>query len=239
MSRTVLVTGAAVRIGRALVEALAAQGWDTVVHYHRSRKEAETLCDAVRAGGRHAWPVAADLSLPDGPDRLFDAAQVAAGPLDALVNNAADFARQPLACAAPADFDRFWRLNALAPIRLVQRLHAHLTARTARGCAVNLLDQRIAGAAVGAVPYLLSKRALEAFTLAAARELAPVLRINAVAPGAVLCPADAAAREPAGPFPTGTRPTPAQIAAAVCFLLDAAAITGQILFVDSGQHLHA
>jgi len=235
--RTVLITGAAVRIGSVIAEALARAGWDVVVHAHRSVAEADGLCRRLRALGRQAWPVAGDLLCDGGPDAVFDAALSAAGTVDALVNNAAIFARQPLAGASADAFERFWRINALAPIRLTQRLAAHLASRAARGCAVNLLDQRIARPSIGATPYALSKHSLAAYTLSAARELAPALRVNGVAPGAVLPPPGPEAREPAGAFPLGLRPTAHHVAEAVLFLLGAEAVTGQILYVDSGQHL--
>ena len=238
MNRTVLITGAAVRIGRAIAETLARAGWNVVVHAHRSVAQADSFCAELRAAGRQAWRVTGDLLAPDGADAVFAAALAAAGSVDALVNNASVFERQPLAAATPDDFDRMWRINALAPIRLTQLLAAHLSARSTQGCAVNLLDQRIAQPSTGATPYVLSKKALEAFTLSAARELAPALRVNAVAPGAVLLPEAPAAKEPAGCFPLGARPTAEQVADAVRFLLDATAVTGQILYADGGQHLN-
>ena len=238
MNPTVLITGAAVRIGCAITEALSLRGWDVIVHAHRSAAQADALCVRLRTLGRQAWRVTGDLLSPAGPDDVFGAALAAAGQVDALVNNASLFARQHLADATPEDFERLWRINTLAPVRLTQLLAAHLAARRAAGCAVNLLDQRIAHAGcTGAVPYLLSKKALEAFTLSAALEFAPALRVNAVAPGAVLTPAAASAKEPAGPFPLSDRPTAAQVADAVAYLLGTPAVTGQILFVDGGQHL--
>lgn len=238
MNRTVLITGAAVRIGRAIAEALARQGWRVIIHAHRSAPQAAALCADLQTLGTPAWQVTGNLLLPGGPDAVFDAALAAAGQVDALVNNASLFARQPLAAAAPADFERFWRINTLAPVRLTQRLAAHLAQRQAAGCAVNLLDQRIAQAgSTGATPYLLSKKALAAFTLTAALEFAPAVRVNGVAPGAVLPPDAPDAKEPAGFFPLHKRPSAAQVADAVAFLLGAPAITGQILYVDGGQHL--
>lgn len=237
MNRTVLITGAAIRIGNAIARTLARSGWGVVVHARRSGDQADALCAELQAAGGRAWRVAGDLLPPDGPDAVFDAALAAAGRLDALVNNAAAFALQPLADTSPADFERLWRLNTLAPIRLTQRLAAHLAGRQASGCAVNLLDQRVARPCAGAIPYLLSKKALEAFTLSAALEFAPALRVNAVAPGAALVPGSPQGKEPAGDFPLRARPTPEQIADAVRFLLDASAVTGQILYVDGGQHL--
>ena len=238
MQRTVLITGAAVRIGGAIAEGLARAGWDVAVHAFRSGARAEALCAQLRALGRRAWRVEGDLAAAGGPDAVFGAAVAACGAVDALVNNAAVFARGPLAEAPAGLFEDLWRINALAPIRLTQLVAAHLAERGARGSVVNLLDQRIARpGCAGATPYLVSKRALEAFTLSAARELAPALRVNAVAPGAVLPPPGPGAGEPAGAFPLGARPTAAQVADAVRFLLDADAVTGQILFVDGGQHL--
>ncbi len=238
MKRTALVTGAARRIGRGIIETLARAGWNIVVHACRATAEADALCIALTAdAGVRAWRVAGDLAEEGGPDVIFEAALAQAGRIDALVNNAAIFERQPLAYATAADFDRLWRINALAPMLLTQRLADHLARSGTTGCAVNLLDQRIARPDSSAVPYLISKKALEAYTLAAARAFAPRLRVNAVAPGAVLPPSDEAARESAGAFPLAVRPAVGQVAEAVRFLLEAEAITGQILFVDGGQHL--
>lgn len=238
MNRTVLITGAALRIGRVIAETLASKGWGVIVHAHRSTSEADALCGQLRSLGQQAWRVSGDLLAPAGADAVFDAALAAAGHVDALVNNASVFQRQPLTEASETDFERLWRINALAPIRLTQRLAQHLAERHASGSAVNLLDQRIAQAtSPNATPYLLSKKTLEAFTRSAALELAPTVRVNAVAPGAVLAPAAAAAQESAGTFPLGKRPTALQVADAVAYLLDAAALTGQILYVDGGQHL--
>ena len=237
MNRTVLITGAGVRIGSAIADTLARSGWDVIVHAHRSATRAAALCERLRAFGCHAWRVTGDLLTAEGPDAVFNAAAACAGHVDALVNNASLFVRQPLAAATPADFDRLWRINALAPIRLTQLLAAHLATRRSSGSVVNLLDQRIAQPGAGAIPYLLSKKTLEAFTLSAALELAPHVRVNAIAPGAVCPPAAPEAKEAAGLFPLQARPSSGQVADAVRFLLDADAVTGQILFVDGGQHL--
>ncbi len=237
MSRTVLITGAGVRIGSVIADTLARTGWDVIIHAHCSVTQADTLCARLRTFGSHAWRVTGDLLTDEGPDAVFLAAVACAGQVDALVNNASLFERQPLAAATPADFDRLWRINALAPIRLTQLLAAHLATRRSTGCVVNLLDQRIALPGTGAIPYLLSKKALEAFTRSAALELAPDIRVNAVAPGAVCLPLAPGAKEAAGTFPLHARPSAEQIADAVRFLLDADAVTGQILYVDGGQHL--
>jgi NAD(P)-dependent dehydrogenase (short-subunit alcohol dehydrogenase family) len=238
MKRTVLITGAALRLGQAIARTLARAQWRIVVHTRRSAAQATALCaDLAASCGAPAWPVIGDLEAPGGPDAVFDAALAGAGHLDALVNNAAVFERQPLASAAAADFERHWRINALAPVLLTQRLARHVAERGARGAVVNLLDQRIVRPGADAVPYLLSKKTLEAYTLSAALGFAPRVRVNAVAPGAVLLPPSSAAAEPAGVFPLGARPGAQAVADAVRTLLDADDVTGQILFVDGGQHL--
>ncbi len=237
MNRTILITGAALRIGNAIARKLGQSGWNVVIHANRSVEQADALCAELTSSGRRAWRVAGDLAAEGGPDAVFDAALACAGAIDALVNNASVFGRQSLASATPSDFEQQWRINTLAPIRLTQRLARHLQTRGTTGCVINLLDQRIAHAQAGTIPYLLSKKALEAFTLAAALELAPAVRVNAVAPGAVLLPPTEAAKEPAGAFPLGFRPTAEQVAEAVDYLLEAVALTGQILHVDGGQHL--
>jgi pteridine reductase len=237
MSKTVLITGAARRIGAAIAKALAEAGWGVVLHANRSAEACEFLRGELEKSGRKAWCVRGDLVQPRGPERLFEDAVKAAGGIDAVVNNAAVFGRAALLDAAPEDFEYAWQLNTLVPVRLTQCLARHLLERKAQGSVVNLLDQRIAAPAVDAMPYLLSKKALEAFTASAALELAPTVRMNAVAPGAALLPEAPAGREPAGRFPLERRPTPEEIASAVRYLLECGAVTGQTIFVDGGQHL--
>lgn len=230
--RTVLVTGGARRIGAAICRALAAAGWRVLIHANRSRAEARAL--AAELGGRNVAPF--DLATPEGVEGCFNAAlDAAGGTLDALVNNASLFGRSPLLESGAEVFHRFWQVNTLAPITLTRRLAAHLLERGANGAVVQLLDQRIVCPGTGDIPYTLSKQALAAFTRSAAVELAPALRVNGVAPGAVLPPENI--HEAAGTSPLGTRTTPEQVASAVRFLLESPFVTGQILFADCGQHL--
>ena len=239
-NRTVLVTGGALRIGRAIVNALVSAGAGVVVHAHASQAAADTLVAGIRGRGGRAWRVGGALGTPEGAAGVFRDALAEAGRIDGLVNNAAVFARQSLAASDAAAFETSWRVNALAPMLLTRLLagqaatvHPGATAPVAG--VVNLLDQRIARPCAGCLPYLVSKQALAAFTVSAALELAPRITVNAVAPGAALAPV--AACEPAGSVPLGRRCTPEQIADAVAYLLSNPAITGQILYVDGGQHL--
>lgn len=247
--RTVLVTGGARRIGRAISLAFANAGYRVVIHCNRSVDDALALAreiDALRdEDAPCAFVVNADLSDPAGCDAVIDRALDAAGRLDVLVNNAAIFTRTSLADSSPADFVSHFRLNALAPALLARRFlqrageaeDGGAPARTLRAI-VNVLDQRIVRPRPGCIPYEMSKIALEGFTRAAAVELAPFATVNAVAPGAVLAPGpDSTVHEPAGAAPLGRMPTPEAVAEAVVWLAANPFVTGQTLFVDSGQHL--
>ncbi len=218
-----LVTGGAVRIGRAIVLALQAEGVDVVVHYNHSRAEAEQLSPHT---------VQADLTSSDDCATLLERA----GRPDILVNNASVFTKDSLASSAPERVLREFQINLFAPLELMRAFGL----QAKEGAVINLLDRRIRSHDTTCVPYTVSKKGLAELTSLAALELAPRIRVNAVAPGPVLPPPGStadSARELAGQVPLDNLPTPEQIAEAVLFLLKADSVTGQTLFVDGGQHL--
>lgn len=234
--RVALVTGGAVRIGRAIALELAGHGCGIVVHYRRSAGPAAELCRALERMCLPAWRVKADLSTAAGCEQLVADAREQAGRLDLLVNNAAVFHKQRLLDitekALRAEFDT----NLFAPILLTRAF-----AKAARrGRIINLLDRRVAGHDPSCIPYLLTKKALAAFTTSAALALAPRFTVNAVAPGPVLPPPGRGAdylRDRAGRIPLGRPVPPEEVARAVAYLAQASAVTGQVLYVDGGQHL--
>ncbi len=236
---TALVTGGAVRIGRALALSLARDGLDVVVHFCHNRAAAGETARMIRDLGRQAWTLHGALEGPEAAASVFAAALAQAGRIDVLVNNAARFTHGTLAGTTAADFESTWRVNALAPILLTGAFADHIRSRGSKttGVVINLLDQRIVSLSPGNLAYTLSKRTLADFTRAAAAELAPRIRVNAIAPGPVLPPPAGSPRESAGTIPLGRRPTPQDIAEAAHYLLHAASVTGQILFIDGGQHL--
>lgn len=232
--RAALVTGGAVRVGRRICERLAAAGCRVAVHYRRSAAEAAQLAGELRRSGVEAWAVEGSLESEAGCRELLAKAWEATGGLDFLVNNASAFHRHGLAEADGERLEAELRINLFAPLHLIRAL----AARAAAGRVVNLLDRRVAGVEAGCLPYLLSKKGLADLTRIAALELAPRFTVNGVAPGPVLNPVGGGGRpDRAGRIPLERRPTLDQVADAVLFLLAADSVTGQVLYVDGGQHL--
>jgi len=239
-----LVTGGAVRIGKVICEHLAQAGCDVAIHYRDSADAATSLAGSLRDGGVQACTLQADLGDVTATAALIPAAVDALGGIDLLVNNASVFHKQALLDASAADLEDEVRVNAFAPILLMRAFALWHRDREGtgwpQGRIVNLLDRRVAGYAPGAFPYQLSKNMLRDATRLAALELGPGISVNAVAPGPILPPPGEGAAylaERAGPMVLAERPGPAQVADAVLFLLATEGITGQVLYVDSGQHL--
>lgn len=237
-----IVTGAARRIGAAIVRHLHERGLNVLIHCRSSREEAEAVCDellAVRAGS--AAVVQADLAGDDAPVTIRDAALEAFGRIDVLVNNASGFHPTPLEQADTGTWDDLMASNLRAPFFLSRACAPHLA--RASGAIVNLVDIH------GIVPlarhaiYSQAKAGLVMQTRSLARELAPDVRVNAVAPGAILWPEGDGSPEVAAGIveriPMKRQGRPEDIAGAVAFLaLDAPYITGQILAVDGGRLLN-
>lgn len=234
---TALITGAARRLGRATALALAEAGADVVVHYRDSREEAEALRKELVAREVRAWTLSADFASPEEVVSLIDRAKDAVGgPLTLLVNNASVFPAGTYAEMTWEEFGGNARVNAWAPFVLSRAL----AGQTDHGAIVNLLDARIAADDPGHAAYHVSKRMLEILTEAMAREFAPGIRVNAVAPGLILPPPGRGveyleAMKPS--VPLQRHGDPKDVAEAVLFLLRSEFITGQILFVDGGRHL--
>ncbi|MDC7683988.1 SDR family oxidoreductase [Asticcacaulis sp. BYS171W] len=239
MTKTALVTGAAKRIGRAVAFALARQGYAIGVHYGTSDAAAYDLVRELRALGVRAEALQADLSEPDSVKSLVPAAVSAFGSLSLLVNNASVFFDDRLGSMTVACWDKHMRTNLLAPVLLAQAFAAQ--GDVPDGAAViNLIDQRVLKPSPPFFSYGLSKAGLWHATRTLAQELAPRIRVNAVGPGPTLPSihqsAEAFELEAASTL-LQTRVTPDEIADAVVYLAQARSVTGQMICVDSGQHL--
>ena len=234
-----LVTGAGKRLGRAIALDLAGHGFDVAVHYHRSADEAAAVVREARALGRQACALDADLADEDRTRGLVGRAADALGTVTTLVNSAAIFEFDRPETARRDGWERHLAINLRAPLVLTQALLEQLPPQ-AQGNVVNIIDQRVLNPTPNFTSYTVSKCALFRLTQHLAVELAPRLRVNGVGPGPVL-PApgmsDAAFRRIVDVLPLAQAPTPEQIVATVRFLVDNAAVTGQMIAVDAGQHL--
>ena len=238
----VLVTGAAKRLGREIALELARGGFDVAVHYRHSQAEAQACAQELRQLGARAELFAADLADEAACKALLPAVAAQMGRVDAVVNNASLFEYDDAASFTHAAMERHWRANTAAPVLLAQALHAHLDARGAQGCVVNLVDQKLWNPNPDYFSYTLSKAALEAATTLLAQALAPTVRVAGVAPGVTLVsgPMSESQFEAARRLtPLRRSSTPQDVARAVRFLIESPAITGTTLLVDGGQHLAA
>ncbi|HKJ03651.1 MAG TPA: SDR family oxidoreductase [Longimicrobiales bacterium] len=236
--RVALVTGGAVRLGRAITLGLAEAGFDLVIHYRSSEGPARQVVRDVEAMGRGAVLAAGDLADPAVADSVAEAARAGYGRLDLVVNSAASFEKGRLLDVDAEAWDAVMDLNVRAP-HLVVRATAPLL-RDSRGSVVNLVDLSAYRPWTGFPAHAVSKAALAHLTRIQARALAPDVRVNAIAPGAVLPPED---ETPEGletlrrMTPLGRLGDPSDVVRAVLYLADAPYVTGQILAVDGGRLL--
>ena len=233
-----LITGAARRVGAVIARRLHAEGYDLALHYRSSTDEMLALeeeLDAVRPGSVLA--LQAELGEPGMEERLLSSTLARFRRLDALVNNASSFHPTPIGSATQADWDGLFASNARAPFFLSQAAAPHL--RAARGAIVNLVDVYAERPLAEHTVYCMAKAALLMMTLSLAKELGPEVRVNAVAPGAVLWPEGgkpSAEQQILLDKTTLKRPgSPEDVAEAVAYLLRARYTSGQVLRVDGGR----
>jgi NAD(P)-dependent dehydrogenase (short-subunit alcohol dehydrogenase family) len=238
--RTVLVTGAARRLGREIALALATGGWQVAVHYRSSRAEAEqTSAECAGLSGNSAV-FEADLLDERATRALLPRVAAHFGGVDAVVHSAALFEHDDAASFSYALMERHARSNTGAAILLAQALRDHLALRDAQGAVVHLLDQKLWNPNPDFLSYTLSKAALEAATPMLALALAPRVRVVGVAPGLTLSSHMLDEEKFAQLHklsPLGRSSTPADVVATVKFALENNSITGTTLLVDGGQHL--
>lgn len=234
-----LVTGAGRRIGQALALEAARAGYDVAVHHRGPADEAEETANAVRALGRRAAPVRADLSSEDETRGLIGQATAALGPVTLLVNSASAFEDDRVGGLSRDSWDLHLETNLRAPIVLAETFAAALP-EDAPGLVVNIVDQRVLRPNPQFFSYSLAKAGLWWATQTLAQALAPRVRVNAIGPGPTLpsvhqAPGEFEA-EAAGVL-LQRRATPDEVAAALRYLIEATSVTGQMIAVDGGQHL--
>ncbi len=249
MTKRALVTGAGIRLGRAMALYLARRGYDVAVHYASSEKDANEVVAQIQAMGQQAVALQANLLNEREVQPLIGrAVDGLGGAIDCLVNNASIFEYDTLQTATRESWDRHIGSNLRAPFVLTQCFAAQAPKATldengeplSSALVVNMLDQRVRKLTPEFMTYTIAKMGLWAFTQTAAQALAPDIRVNAIGPGPTL----RGARQSEDHFsnqranvPLGRGAHPEDVTAALGYFLDAPAVTGQLLCVDGGQNL--
>jgi NAD(P)-dependent dehydrogenase (short-subunit alcohol dehydrogenase family) len=234
-----LVTGGAKRIGRAIVEDLSENGFGVVIHANRAIAEAEALAAELRAGGREAVALRADLRDLDAVSALIAQAAELAGPVDLLVNNASAFERDEIGSLDADVWDRHFAIHLKAPAFLAQDFAARLP-EGREGLIVNMIDQRVWHLTPHFFSYTLSKGAAWTMTQTMAQALAPRIRVNAIGPGPTMKSARQSEedfRKQSESVLLGHGPELGEIGATIRYLWENRSITGQMIALDGGQHL--
>jgi NAD(P)-dependent dehydrogenase (short-subunit alcohol dehydrogenase family) len=236
MRGVALVTGAARRIGRALALSAAEAGYDLALHHRAAPEDAEALARDCAERGANSVILPADLTEPGAPQALIDAAG-RLGPVTLLVNNASLFEDDTARSATAQSLSAHMAVNLNAPVLLAQAFAARAPVGS---LIVNILDQRVLRPNPQFFSYSLSKAALWRATQSMAQAFAPDIRVNGIGPGPTL----ASIHQAPGEFerevegtPLARAVDPAEIAAALRYLIDAPSVTGQMIAVDAGQHL--
>lgn len=240
MSKAILITGAGARVGRHFAQNLAADGWTIAIHYNRSQKAVEQLCEDIQQAGGKAAPIQANLSNQQALDSLIaHSCEALESPLHALINNASTFKDDRAETFTHDQFDFHMNVNLRAPLRLAQKFAQQCPANT-EGCIINMIDNRVHKPNPLFFTYTLSKAALYWATKTLAQALAPHIRVNGIGPGPTLQNTGQTHADFVREARTtllGKSSPPEALLQACRFLLEADNVTGQMLCVDSGQHL--
>jgi len=237
--KTALITGASKRIGAQIASDLAGEGWNIGLHFNSSEEEASALAQKIAADGGRAELLQADLASAESCHTLILDCGSKLGPVSLLINNASLFEEDDINTLSPELWDAHMNINVRAPALLSKSFAKNLP-KGEKGQIINMIDQRVWKLTPQFMSYTLSKSALWTLTQQLAQGLAPHIRVNAIGPGPTLRGArqseeDFTRQKASVPLETGA--TPAQISAAIKFLLAQPSITGQMIALDGGQHL--
>jgi NAD(P)-dependent dehydrogenase (short-subunit alcohol dehydrogenase family) len=239
IAKTVLITGAAKRIGRAIALDMAAHGFNALVHTNQSVLEAEQTINEIRQKGGKAALIRADLSKLDETERLIEVASRIFGPIGTLVNNASLFLEDEAQSFHNENFEAHFAVHVRAPSILTAELAKQLPASQS-GLVVNIIDQRVLALTPRFYSYTLSKAALWTATRTLAQSFSPRLRVNAIGPG----PSFRSERQSPEDFQAqidgtilGRGPQPEEFGRTIRYLYDMPSVTGQMIALDGGQHL--
>ena len=241
MNKTILITGAAKRIGKEMALSFFNKGWDIVIHYNGSKEEAEALADKMNSERSNSAIIAqANLDNADEVTKLVDKTLSKNSRIDALINNASTFFPTPIGNFSEESWNALMGSNLKAPLFLIQAFHKELEKN--KGFIINITDINVDKALVNHSIYLAAKSGLQTLTKSLAKELAPSIRVNAIAPGAILEPPNVEwtteqKNNIINAVPMKRMGTEKDIVDAAIYLSEAEYVTGQILNIDGGKSL--
>tara|TARA_B100001142_G_scaffold213464_1_gene211577 strand:- start:1354 stop:2103 length:750 start_codon:yes stop_codon:yes gene_type:complete len=241
MSKTILITGAAKRIGKEIALTFSDMGWNIIIHYNSSKKDAEDLQSILNsANPNSAKIIQANLDIQEDVERLIHASKSFFSRIDVLVNNASAFYPTPIKNASTDDWDKLIGSNLKGPLFLIKGLHEMIA--SVNGSIINITDTNLTKGVADFSVYTAAKGGLQSITKGLARELAPNINVNAVAPGAMLEPPDVTWSDEKKAsviknIPLKRMGSEKDIANTVKFLVNAKYITGQTIKVDGGRSL--
>ena len=233
----VLVTGGSKRIGREICLRLSRNDYKIIIHYRNSFEEAEETAKMIISEGGNAIVCQADLSEASSARKLVSRAEEEFGYINAIVNNASVFIHDDISTITSESWDKHMQINSKVPLLLIKEMYDSLDDdRT--GSIINILDQKLYNPNPDYLSYTASKYTMLGLTDTLARSLAPKIRVNAVSPGHTLASnsqTDEGFQRAQSTSPLGYGPGPEDIADAVCYLMGANSVTGQVIYVDSGE----
>jgi len=241
MKKRILITGAAKRIGKEMALSFFNKGWDIVIHYNSSKEEAQALADQMNSERNNsAMLVQANLDNANEVEMLVEKILSKNGSIDALINNASTFYPTPIGTFSEENWNALMGSNLKAPLFLIQSFYKELEKN--KGFIINVTDINVDRALVNHSIYLAAKSGLQTLTKSLAKELAPNIRVNAIAPGAILEPpnTDWTAEQKnniINAVPMRRMGTEKDIVDAAIYLSEAEYVTGQILNIDGGKSL--
>ena len=239
--KTIFVTGGAKRIGKAIIELFAKDGWKVIIHYNNSKADAEALANSINAKNTDmAFIVQGDLDKADEVNNIISKVDGFTETIDLLINNASTFYPTPIDDISEDHWEKLIGSNLKGPMFLIKGLKQKLKA--SNGSIINITDTNLTKGVANYSIYSAAKAGLESITKGLARELAPEIKVNAIAPGAMLEPPDVTWTEEQknkviDSIPLKRMGSEKDIAEAVKFLADSDYITGQIIKVDGGRSL--
>ena len=241
MNQTILITGAAKRVGREMALSFFKKGWNIIIHYNSSTEEAQSLADKMNAQRKNsAFIIQANLDNAEDVIRLAETSLSLSGSIDGLINNASTFYPTPMGSFSEEHWEALMGSNLKAPLFLTQFLCE--TLRKNKGFIINITDINVNKALTNHSIYLAAKSGLQTITQSLAKELAPDIRVNAIAPGAILEPPNVTWTKEQKDniiklIPMSRMGNEKDIADAAIYLSEAEYVTGQILNVDGGKSL--